>query len=98
MLKEEIRKLIIGLRRQTNNNSLQNHNHNLIPLDQPTYFTCNKTGNLVRHCKQEYQDLRILQNKTRNIGTGKTLLNNYNGKTTETGHHEILITGHKHEQ
>ena len=61
-LKEEIRKLKIALRKQKNSNPLQNHDHNLIPVAQPTCFTCNKTGLLARHCKQEYQDLRIPQN------------------------------------
>ena len=56
------RKLKMCLRRKTNSNSVQNQDHNLIPVNQPTRFICNKMGHLARHCKEEYQDPRIPQN------------------------------------
>ena len=61
-LNNEVRKLKMCLRRQTNNNFVQNQGHNLIPVNQPTCFICNKMGHLARHCKEKYQDPRIPQN------------------------------------
>ena len=61
-LNNEVRKFKMCLRRQTNNNLVQNQGHNLIPVNQPTCFICNKMGHLARHCKEEYQDPRIPQN------------------------------------
>ena len=61
-LKNEVRKLKLCLRRQTNNNPVQNQGHNLIPVNQPICFICNKMGHLARHCKEEYQDPKISQN------------------------------------
>ena len=61
-LNNKVRKLKMCLRRQTNNSSVQNQDHNLIPVNQPNCFMCNKMGYLARHCKEEYQDPRIPQN------------------------------------
>ena len=83
-LNNEIRKLKACLRRQTNNNSVQNQDYNLIPVNQPTCFICNKMGHLARHCKEEYQDPRISQKIIRNTCSGKTLLNKHNGETIQT--------------
>ena len=56
------RKLKMCLRTQTNSDSVEIQDHNLITLNKPICFICNKMGHLARHCKKEYQDPRIPQN------------------------------------
>ena len=68
---DKIRKLNIYLRRQTNNNSVQNQDYNLTRVNQPACFIYNKMRHLARHCNilqdtttfnktlQEYQAIRF---------------------------------------
>ena len=43
-LKEEIRKLKVGLQRQSNKSPPRNQNYNPTPVNQPICYICNKTG------------------------------------------------------